>query len=370
MLQLTDSLRAVCNFPMCCCLRSQLGLDVSVMVRGEILRKMDTQAGQMVRKKLAWPTSTSVSHAPPAVAHGSCVCPNVVCYPQIGELMERDGIRFIHPASPVEFSSGAKVSPPSDAQQLRTGVWQIPSTASNSRTLLYASGATETVDLTTGRSSWQFPSGPISVSYVFNTGDTTVQTEQFDTVLLAVGRQANVADLHLERVGVAVVNGKVLVDAAEQTTAPNVFAIGDVAIGIPHHQPSQDLSAVAQYAVDRPELTPVAIESGLLLARRLFGGSSALMQYQYVPTTVFTSPSEYAFVGLSEEQAERLPEQGGIGKDNVRVFWSRFGNLEISPLHPVSPHPHQPHSPHCSTRHVQPTAVACPLPPLSPLRSH
>ena len=150
-------------------------------------------------------------------------------------------------------------------------------------------------------------------------------------------------------------NGKVLVDAAEQTTAPNVFAIGDVAIGIPKHQPEQELTAVAQYAVDRPELTPVAIEAGLHLARRLFGGSSQLMQYQYVPTSVFTSPSEYAFVGLSEEQAERSADQGGIGKDNVRVFWSRFGNIEISPLHPVSRTPHitLPHR----TTHTQPTHI-------------
>ena len=267
----------------------------------------------------------------------SCYCCLCIVRCQIGELMERDGIRFIHPASPVEFSSGAKVSPPSDAQQLRNGVWQLSSSTANSRSLLYASGAQETVDLASGRSSWQFPNGPITVSYVYNTGDTSVHTEQFDTVLLAVGRQANVADLQLDKAGVAVVNGKVLVDAAEQTTAPNVYAIGDVAIGIPQHQPSQDLSAVAQYAVDRPELTPVAIEAGLHLARRLFGGSRHLMQYQYVPTTVFTLPSEYAFVGLSEEQAERPPEEGGIGKDNVRVFWSRFGNIEISPLHPVSP---------------------------------
>ncbi len=25
---------------------------------------------------------------------------------------------------------------------------------------------------------------------------------------------------------------------------------------------------------------------------------------------------------------------GGIGKENVRVYWSRFGNIEISPIHP------------------------------------
>ena len=62
------------------------------------------------------------------------------------------------------------------------------------------------------------------------------------------------------------------------------------------------------------ELTPVAIQAGKLLCRRLFGGipsstpspypshgSGALMVYSQVPTTVFT-PLELGTVGLTEEQ--------------------------------------------------------------------
>jgi len=52
----------------------------------------------------------------------------------------------------------------------------------------------------------------------------------------------------------------------------------------------------------RPELTPVAIKAGKLLARRLFGNSADLMDYQNVATTVFT-PLEYSCVGMSEEEA-------------------------------------------------------------------
>ena len=44
-------------------------------------------------------------------------------------------------------------------------------------------------------------------------------------------------------------NGKVIHDEAERTNLPNVFAIGDV-------------------LDDKPELTPVAIQAGKLLARR------------------------------------------------------------------------------------------------------
>jgi thioredoxin reductase (NADPH) len=50
-----------------------------------------------------------------------------------------------------------------------------------------------------------------------------------------------------------------------------------------------------------------------------------------IPTTVFT-PNEYAFIGLSEEQAIQK-----FGEQNIEVFSSRFGSLEISPTHPVYP---------------------------------
>lgn len=58
------------------------------------------------------------------------------------------------------------------------------------------------------------------------------------------------------------------------------------------------------------------------------------MNYRHIASAVFTSPTEYGFVGLHEEQAMRSREDGGIGAENVRVYWSRFGNIEISPIHP------------------------------------
>lgn len=50
-------------------------------------------------------------------------------------------------------------------------------------------------------------------------------------------------------------NGKVPVNDEEQTNVPYVYAIGDILDG-------------------KLELTPVAIQAGKLLARRLYGGSS------------------------------------------------------------------------------------------------
>jgi len=80
-------------------------------------------------------------------------------------------------------------------------------------------------------------------------------------------------------------------------------------------------------AEGRPELTPVAVQAGELLSRRLFGKSSTLMNYHLVPTTVFT-PFEYGRVGLSEEEAIQQ-----YGSDSIEVYLSEFSSLEIGAAH-------------------------------------
>lgn len=77
-------------------------------------------------------------------------------------------------------------------------------------------------------------------------------------------------------------------------------------LGVIKH--GKDLQHQAKVTVERPELTPVAIQAGQYLARRLWNLSNQLMNYRNIPSAVFTSPSEYGFVGLHEEQAMRSRE--------------------------------------------------------------
>mmetsp|Transcript_38757 Transcript_38757/g.109596 ORF Transcript_38757/g.109596 Transcript_38757/m.109596 type:complete len:551 (+) Transcript_38757:175-1827(+) len=137
-------------------------------------------------------------------------------------------------------------------------------------------------------------------------------SEEFDTVLLAVGRRPATSGLGLPQAGVEVdtASGKITVREDDSTSVPHIFAIGDAALG-------------------RPELTPTAIQAGRLLARRLFGGSSELMRYNMVPTTVFT-PLEYSCVGLSEEAA-------CLAHQNVEVYHSFFKPLEWAINHEELP---------------------------------
>ncbi|XP_055237454.1 thioredoxin reductase 3 isoform X2 [Gorilla gorilla gorilla] len=78
----------------------------------------------------------------------------------------------------------------------------------------------------------------------------------YNTVLLAIGRDSCTRKIGLEKIGVKIneKSGKIPVSDVEQTNVPYVYAVGDI-------------------LEDKPELTPVAIQSGKLLARRLFGAS-------------------------------------------------------------------------------------------------
>lgn len=70
------------------------------------------------------------------------------------------------------------------------------------------------------------------------------------------------------------------------------------------------------------ELTPTAIKTGLLLAKRLFGGATQIMDYVNIPTTVFT-PLEYGCCGLTEVEAQEK-----YGADNIKTYHTTFQPLE------------------------------------------
>lgn len=75
---------------------------------------------------------------------------------------------------------------------------------------------------------------------------------------------------------------------------------------------------------ETPELTPVAIQAGILLAKRLFGNANEPMDYKNVCTTVFT-PIEYSCVGISEDDAISK-----FGQDNIEIYHREFVPLEWS----------------------------------------
>lgn len=121
--------------------------------------------------------------------------------------------------------------------------------------------------------------------------------EVVDKILVCVGRASNAATIE----GFDLLNikldekGWVPADTYLQTSAPDVYAIGDL-LG-----PSKIM------------LAHVASTEGLAAAENTMGGCSE-MDYRIVPSAIFTSP-EVAGVGLTETQARALG--GNVRADSV-----------------------------------------------------
>ncbi|EGT56782.1 CBN-TRXR-2 protein [Caenorhabditis brenneri] len=130
-------------------------------------------------------------------------------------------------------------------------------------------------------------------------------TDEYDTVIWATGRTPRTDSLKLETVGVKKneKSGKIVADDFDKTNIDGIFAVGDVVEG-------------------RQELTPLAIQSGKLLADRLFSDSKQTVRFDGVATTVFT-PLELSTVGLTEEEAKKQ-----YGEDGIEVFHSHFTPFE------------------------------------------
>ena len=121
----------------------------------------------------------------------------------------------------------------------------------------------------------------------------------FDALLWAIGREPNIEQLELDKVGVRTDElGFIPVDEWQDTNVEGIHAIGDV--------------------TGRVALTPVAIAAGRRLADRLFGGMpERRVDYDCIPTVIFSHPP-IGTVGLAE------PEAHARYGDQVRVYEGRF----------------------------------------------
>ncbi len=118
-----------------------------------------------------------------------------------------------------------------------------------------------------------------------------------DAVLVATGRKPNTAGLGLESAGVELGrNGAIAVDDHGKTSCDSIYAVGDV--------------------TDRVQLTPVAIREGQAFADTLFGDKPTKVDYDCIPSAVFSHPP-LAGVGLTEGDARNK-----LGK--IRVYSSDF----------------------------------------------
>ena len=115
-----------------------------------------------------------------------------------------------------------------------------------------------------------------------------------DVVLFATGRRPKTDGLGLEAAGVVVDSaGAVTVDAYSRTSAPHIWAVGDV--------------------TNRVNLTPVAIREAAAFVETAFKGNPTAFDHATVASAVFSQPP-VGVVGLTEAEAR----QGGRPVDIYR----------------------------------------------------
>lgn len=106
---------------------------------------------------------------------------------------------------------------------------------------------------------------------------------ELGAVMYATGRKPKLQGLGLENTSITLTDkGTLTVNESFQTSEPSIYAVGDV--------------------LGRVELTPVALAEGMALARHLYDQQPINVDYDTIPTAVFSQPS-IATVGLTESQA-------------------------------------------------------------------
>jgi dihydrolipoamide dehydrogenase len=130
-----------------------------------------------------------------------------------------------------------------------------------------------------------------NVEVTFETAEGE-KKQTFDKVLVTIGRTPNSENLGLDKAGVRVDSkGFIPTNNKRQTSAPHIYAIGDIA--------------------GQPLLAHKGSKEGLVAAE-VIGGKNTTYDVKAMPAVIFTDP-EIASVGLTETEAKAKGLQVNVG---------------------------------------------------------
>ncbi len=118
-----------------------------------------------------------------------------------------------------------------------------------------------------------------------------------DTVLVATGVSGNIEGIGLENIGVATDQGAILINEFNETSIPNIYAIGDVS--------------------GPPWLAHVASAQGHVAAEHASGKKTHPVDYSNVPGCTYCQP-QVASLGLTEKAAKASGYKLKIGRFDFR----------------------------------------------------
>src|SRR6267378_1980021 len=119
------------------------------------------------------------------------------------------------------------------------------------------------------------------------------QTVEFDRVISAVGVVGNIENLGLEKLGVKTERGVVLIDGYGKTSAPGIYAIGDVS--------------------GPPMLAHKAEHEGVVCVEAIKGLHPHAMDKNLIPGCTYCNP-QVASVGLTEAKAKEGGREIRVGR--------------------------------------------------------
>ena len=128
-------------------------------------------------------------------------------------------------------------------------------------------------------------------------------------VLVAVGVTGNIENIGLEDIGVAVDKGAITINEFNQTSIPNIYAIGDV--------------------TGPPWLAHVASAQGHVAAEHAAGQKAVPVDYNNIPSCTYCQP-QVASIGLTESMAKEKGHEIKIGKFDFRASGKAMatGNID------------------------------------------
>ena len=136
-------------------------------------------------------------------------------------------------------------------------------------------------------------SGKSGVDVEMETSDKKKIKENYEIVLMSVGRKPNTEGLGLEKIGIKLTEKKSIeIKDNFQTSVKGIYAIGDVAPG--------------------PMLAHKAEEEGVACVE-FINGQKPHLNYDAIPAIVYTNP-EIASVGKTEEQLKQEKKDFKVGK--------------------------------------------------------
>lgn len=136
-------------------------------------------------------------------------------------------------------------------------------------------------------------------------GDGKTTELKVDVVLVAVGRAPIIEDIGLDKAGVKTDRGFIVVDDHLQTTAKNVYAIGDCA--------------------KPPLLAHKASHEGIAVVEHIAGVGHGMVDYNNIPSVTYCNP-EVASVGLTEKAAK----EQGLDVEVGTFPWSANGRARTA----------------------------------------